>query len=58
MIYLRDTIYVKSLHDVIKQRIDKLSISVDMGRSSDDSFEYNINNIISELKKNGFVGAY
>lgn len=51
MIYLRDTIYVKSLHDVIKQRIDKLSISVDMGRSSDDSFEYNINNIISELKK-------
>lgn len=51
MIYLRDTIYVKSLHNVIKQSIDKLSISVDMGRSSDDSFEYSINNIISELKK-------
>lgn len=51
MIYLRDTIYVKSLHNVIKQSIDKLSISVDMGRSNDDSFEYSINNIISELKK-------
>ena len=51
MIYLRDTIYVKSLHNMIKQSIDKLSISVDMGRSNDDSFEYSINNIISELKK-------
>lgn len=51
MIYLRDTIYVKSLHNVVKESIDKLSISVDMTKTSDDVFEYSINNIISELKK-------
>lgn len=51
MIYLRDTIYVKSLHNVVKEIIDKLSISVDMTKVSDDTFEYSINNIISELKK-------
>nr|DAK52869.1 MAG TPA: hypothetical protein [Caudoviricetes sp.] len=51
MIYLRDTIYVKSLHNVVKESIDKLSISVDMTKTSDDAFEYSINNIISELKK-------
>ena len=51
MIYLRDTIYAKSIHNMIKQSIDKLSISVDMTKVSDDAFEYSINNIISELKK-------
>lgn len=51
MIYLRDTIYVKSLHNVVKESIDKLSISVDMTKTSNDAFEYSINNIISELKK-------
>lgn len=51
MIYLRDTIYVKSLHNVVKESIDKLSLSVDMSKTSDDAFEYSINNIISELKK-------
>lgn len=51
MIYLRDTIYVKSLHNVVKENIDKLSISVDMTKVGDDTFEYSINNIISELKK-------
>ena len=45
MIYLRDTIYVKSLHNVVKENIDKLSISVDM------------NNIISELKKMDLLEA-
>lgn len=57
MIYLRDTIYVKSLHNVVKENIDKLSISVDMNRSNDDSFEYSINNIISELKKMDLLEA-
>ena len=51
MIYLRDTMYVKSLHNVVKESIDKLSISVDMTKASDDAFEYSTNNIISELKK-------
>lgn len=51
MIYLRDTMYVKSLHNVVKESIDKLSISVDMTKTSDDVFEYSTNNIISELKK-------
>lgn len=51
MIYLRDTMYVKSLHNVVKESIDKLSISVDMTKVSDDTFEYSINNIISERKK-------
>lgn len=57
MIYLRDTIYVKSLHNVVKENIDKLSISVDMNRSNDDSFGYSINNIISELKKMDLLEA-
>lgn len=57
MIYLRDTIYVKSLHNVVKENIDKLSISVDTNRSNDDSFEYSINNIISELKKMDLLEA-
>ena len=43
--------YVKSLHNVVKESIDKLSISVDMTKTSDDVFEYSINNIISELRK-------
>lgn len=51
MIYLRDTIYAKSIHNMIKQSIDKLSISVDMTKVSDDAFEYSTDNIISELKK-------
>nr|DAX65939.1 MAG TPA: hypothetical protein [Caudoviricetes sp.] len=51
MIYLRDTIYAKSIHNMINQSIDKLSISVDMTKVSDDAFEYSTNNIISELKK-------
>lgn len=51
MIYLRDTVYTKSIHTMIKQSIDKLSISVDMTKVSDDAFEYSTNNIISELKK-------
>lgn len=51
MIYLRDTIYVKSLHNVIKERINELSIFVDMSKSNDDNFGYSTNNIISELEK-------
>ena len=51
MIYLRDTIYVKSLHNVVKESIDRLTISMDMTKASDDAFEYSTNNIISELKK-------
>lgn len=51
MIYLRDTIYVKSLHNVVKESINKLSISVDMTKVGDDTFEFSTNNIISELKK-------
>ena len=51
MIYLRDTIYVKSLHNAVKESIDKLSISVDMTKVGDDAFEFSTNNIISELKK-------
>jgi len=57
MIYLRDTIYTKSIHNMVEQSIDKLSISVDMNRSNDDSFEYSTNNIISELKKMDLLEA-
>lgn len=51
MIYLRDMLYVKSIHNVVKEKIDALSLSVDMNKTTDDVFEYSINNIISELKK-------
>lgn len=51
MIYLRDMLYVKSIHNVVKEKIDALSLSVDMTKAIDDAFEYSTNNIISELKK-------
>lgn len=51
MIYLRDTLYVKSIHNVVTETIDNLSISVDMTKTSNDTFKYSTNNIISELKK-------
>ena len=51
MIYLRDMLYVKSIHNVVKEKIDILSLSVDMNKTTDDSFEYSINNLVSELNK-------
>lgn len=51
MIYLRDMLYVKSIHNVVKEKIDALSLSVDMNKTTDDSFEYSINNLVSELNK-------
>lgn len=51
MIYLRDMLYVKSIHNVVKEKIDALSLHVDMSKTTDDSFEYSINNLVSELNK-------
>lgn len=51
MIYLRDMLYVKSIHNVVKEKIDALSLSVDMNKTTDDSFEYSVNNLVSELNK-------
>lgn len=44
-------LYVKSIHNVVKEKIDALSLHVDMSRTTDDSFEYSINNLVSELNK-------
>ena len=51
MIYLRSMIYVKSIHNVVKEKIDTLSLSVDINIISDDSFKYSINNLITKLTK-------
>lgn len=51
MIYLRDMLYVKSIHNVVKEKIDTLSLSVDINKTTDDSFEYSTNNLVSELNK-------
>lgn len=51
MIYLRDMLYVKSIHNVVKEKIDALSLPVDMNKTTDDNFEYSTNNLVSELNK-------
>lgn len=51
MIYLRDIMYVKSIHNIIKEKINALSLSMDMNKTTDDSFKYSTNNLVSELNK-------
>ena len=51
MIYMRGMIYVKSIHNIVRDTITKLSISISIDKVTDSSFEYNINNIISEINK-------
>ena len=51
MIYMRGMIYVKSIHNIVRDTITKLSISISIDKVNDSSFEYNINNIISEINK-------
>lgn len=51
MIYMRGMIYVKSIHNIVRDAITKLSISISIDKVNDSSFEYNINNIISEINK-------
>ena len=49
--YNRDTFYIESVYKVVKDTVDGLSISLITDGIDDDSFEYSVNNLISELGK-------
>nr|DAR65107.1 MAG TPA: hypothetical protein [Caudoviricetes sp.] len=51
MVYLRDEYYIKSVHNIVKDVVISLSISSDINKTMDDSFEYSINNLSLELEK-------